>query len=133
MAFYQSLPFSVFWKRKLIFVFVVEVLLLLQVLVFWKFSYRSKLQKITVTNIFTQSETSTNVTVAATTCNETGNLNLHIWYDICARNFETLCSYPLFPKAPDIRILVNEALIALNEAIDTSASRALRIDRKSVV
>lgn len=127
MAFHQSLPFSVFWKRKFIFVFVFEVLLLLQVLVFWKFSYRSKLQKITVPNIFTQSETSTNVPVAATTCNETGNLNLHIWNDICARNFETLCSYPLFPKAPDIRILVNEALIAVNEANDTSSSRALRI------
>ena len=127
MAFYQSAPFSVCWKRKFFFFVVVEVLLLLQVLVFWKFSHRRKLQKITVPNLSTQSETSTNVIVAATACNETGNLNLHIWYDICARNFDTLCSYPLFPKAPDVRILVNESLIAVNETIDTSSSRVLRI------
>lgn len=127
MALRQSSPFSVFWKRKFLFVFVVKMLLLLQVLVFWKFSHRSRLQKIILSNFATQSETSTNVSGVTAACEKTGNLNLHIWYDICARNFNTSCSFPLFPKAPDVRILVDESLIAPNEKIDTNSSRVLRI------
>ena len=43
-----------------------------------------------------------------------GNLNLHLWSDICATDLNILCNFPMFPKAPDKTLLLNKTIITEN-------------------
>lgn len=42
---------------------------------------------------------------------KSGNLNLHLWSDTCARDLNILCNLPMFPRAPDSRRLINRTVI----------------------
>ena len=43
-----------------------------------------------------------------------GKLNLHLWSDTCAADMNILCNFPMFPKAPDKRLLLNTTIISDN-------------------
>lgn len=53
-------------------------------------------------------------TKSALVLRKSGNLNLHLWSDTCARELNILCNLPMFPRAPDSRQLVNKTIIADN-------------------
>ncbi|KAL9959044.1 hypothetical protein ACROYT_G036125 [Oculina patagonica] len=53
-----------------------------------------------------------------------GNLNLHLWSDTCATDLNILCNFPMFPNAPEDRLLLNETIITDNI---TSYSDGLRL------
>lgn len=36
-----------------------------------------------------------------------GHLNLHVFSETCAADLDILCNFPMFPKAPDNRLLLN--------------------------
>lgn len=41
----------------------------------------------------------------------TGNLNLHLWMETCPKSLDFLCNFPMFPNAPDNRLLVNKTKV----------------------
>ena len=42
-----------------------------------------------------------------TTLAKRGHLNLHLWSETCATDLSILCNFPMFPNAPDNRLLLN--------------------------
>ena len=48
------------------------------------------------------------------TLRKTGHLNLHLWSETCARDLNILCNFPMFPNAPDNRLLLNKTEVARN-------------------
>ena len=44
---------------------------------------------------------------STTTLTKRGLLNLHLFSDTCASDLNILCNFPMFPKAPDTRLLLN--------------------------
>ena len=60
------------------------------------------------------------------TLEKTGNLNLHVWSEICARDLNILCNFPMFPNAPNVRFFLNKTEVAKNSTKkDTSLSLRL--------
>lgn len=40
-----------------------------------------------------------------------GHLNLHLWSETCAKDLNILCNFPMFPNAPDNRVLLNSTKV----------------------
>ena len=106
------------WNRKLVkfglLVFLVfEMMVILKLddsisLIFYRsYKRRNSIHLNTVT-------LNTKFALMAPRTRKSGNLNLHLWSDICARDLNILCNLPMFPRAPDSKRLVNETVIADN-------------------
>ena len=98
---------SFIWKRKCtvgMFLFLV-----FEMLVFFKFDKLPALipKQQFLTQITRQKSTDLN----ATTLKKTGNLNLHLWSETCATDLNILCNFPMFPKAPDDRVLLEKTKV----------------------
>ena len=103
------------WNRKLVKIGLLVFLVLELVVIF-------KLDKLTAlvfygiaTSYSRQNSTFLNTmtlnTRSALVLTKSGNLNLHLWSDTCARDLNILCNLPMFPRAPDSRHLVNKTAI----------------------
>ncbi|XP_068751730.1 uncharacterized protein [Montipora capricornis] len=93
------------WKWKFWLLIALHLLLILQILAFSNFSLAIKLRIITLWQISSESETPDSTSSRSITAlpEEIGKLNLHLWFEICTKDLNALCNFPLFPKAPDIR------------------------------
>ena len=54
---------------------------------------------------------STSLPVGTTMPSTTGTLNLHLWFETCAKDLDILCNHPMFSKAPDKRGCINMKMI----------------------
>ena len=52
-----------------------------------------------------------------------GGLNQHVWESRCLKTLESLCSFPIFPKGPDRRNLINRTEIIELKDTPTDAHR----------
>ena len=94
-------------------VFEIVVILKLDQSIFYRIATSYTWQNSTYLNTVTLE---TKPTLAALWTQKSGNLNLHLWSDTCARDLNILCNLPMFPRAPDQRRLVNETVIVDNLA-----------------
>ena len=94
-------------------VFEIVVILKLDQAIFYRIATSYTRQNSTYLNTVTLE---TKPALAALWTQRSGNLNLHLWSDTCARDLNILCNLPMFPRAPDQRRLVNETVIVDNLA-----------------
>ena len=116
-GFAYLLP-SFFWKRKQAVTIGILFLVISQVIVYFKFFNRASLKLIPKPNAAsfkTQNWTEGLPTTATALRKTTGNLNLHVWLETCAKDLSILCNFPMFPKAPDGRVFINKTIIDANE------------------
>ena len=59
-----------------------------------------------------------------TTLAKRGHLNLHLWSETCAKDLNILCNFPMFPNAPDNRVLLNSTKVTKDL---TGGSAGLRL------
>ena len=108
VSFYRKLR-----KRSLAFKTAILLFTLSQFIAYYNFFryYRFGL----VFNL-TTTQTFTNAAPKSASKNVTGNLNLHVWLGICAKDLNALCNFPMYPKAPDVRILLNSTMVDPGES-----------------
>ena len=109
------------WNRKLVTLgllifLVVEMVVILKLdetvsLIFYRIGTSYIRQNSIHLNTVTPN---TKSALAARRPRKSGNLNLHLWSDTCARDLNILCNLPMFPRAADSRQLVNKTVIADN-------------------
>lgn len=107
-------PLSFLWKCRLAVLFSVLLLLVLShILIYFHFTNRAY-SVISSRGKLSTSETPnfTNPSPGRSALHEiTGNLNVHVWIETCAKDINTLCNFPMFPKAPDRRAFANKTTL----------------------
>jgi len=102
---------SFIWKRKCTTV-VLLLILSFEIVIFFKFDEVAVLIA-TGQQMFARfARQGSNDSKTTTTLAKTGRLNLHLWSETCARDLKILCNFPMFPNAPDNRLLLNTTKIA---------------------
>lgn len=108
---------STLWRRKLV-KSGVALFLVFEFLVFVKFDKSTLLFNRNRTTDAQQNSTDLNMIIpndgSSKALKKSGYLNLHLWSNICAKDLNILCNFPLFPQAPDNRLLLNKAIITGN-------------------
>ena len=107
----SSLP-SFIWKRKFAVKIVMLLLIAAQVIIYFKFVNYSSLIFISK-HIITRN--STDIPPKTATKNVLGALNLHLWFETCAKDSNALCNFPMFPKAPDKRVFLSKTIIDVSD------------------
>ena len=119
-----SIP-SLSWKRRCAIIGML-LFLLFDIMTFWKFDeFAALIHK----RRFPSQSTRRNSPdlIEMLTPKNTGNLNLHLWSEICARDLNILCNFPMFPNAPDKRLLLNKTEVARNSTKRDPAGLSLRL------
>ena len=98
----RQISLSFFWKQRQAVMFGVLLLVVSQI-IFYLYLFK------------TQNSTDWPRETAAVE-KITGNLNLHLWLETCAKDLHTLCNFPMFPKAPDEKFFVNKTIIYPNDS-----------------
>ena len=104
------------WKHKCTKIGML-LILVLEMVIFFKFDELAAL--IPKWQIATKRSTDLNSTMLR----KTENLNLHVWSETCARDLNILCNFPMFPKAPDKRLLLNNTKVTKDLAIAEAGIR----------
>ena len=107
---------SFFWKQKQAVKIGVLLLVLSQIILYIKFINRARVKFMPRRNLsLFKTRNSTDSPDEAAADKITGNLNLHLWVDTCAEDLNTLCNFPMFPKAPDKKSFVDTTIIDPND------------------
>lgn len=104
---------SSYRRRSLAFKIAILLFALSQFIAYYNFSRYSRFGSVfnlTTTQIFTD------VPPKTASKNAPGNLNLHVWIGICAKDLNALCNFPMYPKAPDARVLLNRTMVDPDES-----------------
>lgn len=103
---------SIYRGRSLAFKIAILLFALSQFIAYYNFFRYSRFGlvfNLTTTQIFTD------VPPKTASKNVTGNLNLHVWLGICVKDLNALCNFPMYPKAPDARVLLNRTMVDPDE------------------
>ena len=107
-----SSPFAFFWKQKLAIKVGILLLVFSQIMFYFTFTNRASLKLIFKRRpSLSSTPLSTSVPVGTAIPRTSGTLNLHLWFETCAKDLNTLCNYPMFPKAPDKRSCINMTMV----------------------